>query len=91
MINHALSCPKGGLVLARHDYDVNQWLDLGAWDLKPSAIYYKPKTKIRYYRGKGPGLEHVRKGRYPKVLRTLQEINKGANEMDGQGAGHLSW
>ena len=39
-IEHALSCPKGGLVLARHDDDAKEWGALGARALVPSAITY---------------------------------------------------
>ena len=37
-IDHALSCPKGGLVLARHDNAAKEWVALGARALVPSAI-----------------------------------------------------
>ena len=42
-IEHAISCPKGGLVLARHDDAEKEWGALGARALVPSAITYKPK------------------------------------------------
>ena len=37
LIEHALSFPKGGLVLARHDDAAKEWGNLGARDLVPSA------------------------------------------------------
>ena len=37
-IEHALSCPKGGLVLARHDAAAKEWGALGDRALVPSAI-----------------------------------------------------
>ena len=37
-IENALSCPKGGLVLARHDEAAKEWGALGARDLFPSTI-----------------------------------------------------
>ena len=42
-IDHALSCPKGGLFLARNDDDAKDWGALGSWALIPGAITYKPK------------------------------------------------
>ena len=46
-IEHALSCPKGGLVLARHDDAATEGGALGAWALVPSAITYEPKINSR--------------------------------------------
>ena len=40
LIEHALSFPKGGLVLARHDDAAKEWGFLGARALVPSAITY---------------------------------------------------
>ena len=48
---HALSCPKCGLVLARHDDAAKEWGTLGARDLFPSAFTYKPKINSRTVRG----------------------------------------
>ena len=50
-IEHALSCPKGGLVLARHDDTAKEWGSLGARDLVPSAITYEPKINSRTVQG----------------------------------------
>ena len=46
-IEHALSCPKGGLVLARHDDDAKEWGALGARAFVPIAITYEPKINSR--------------------------------------------
>ena len=46
-IEHALSCPKGGLVIARHDNAAKEWGALGAWALVSSAITYEPKINSR--------------------------------------------
>ena len=54
-IEHALSCPKGGLVLARHDDAAKEWGALGAWILVPSAITYKPKINSRTVQGESTG------------------------------------
>ena len=43
LIEHALSCPKGGLVLERHDEDEKEWGALGYRALVPSAITYEQK------------------------------------------------
>ena len=50
-IKHALSCPKGGLVLAQHDDSAKEWGENGARDLVPSAITYKPKINSRTVQG----------------------------------------
>ena len=50
-IEHTLSCPKGGLVLARHDDAAEEWGALGARDLVPSAITYEPKINSRTVQG----------------------------------------
>ena len=42
-IELVLSCPKGGLVLARHDDSAKEWGFLGAWALITSDITYEPK------------------------------------------------
>ena len=50
-IEHALSCLKVGLVLARHDDATKEWVALGARALVPSAITYKPKINSRKVQG----------------------------------------
>ena len=50
-IEHALSFPKGGLVLARHDDAAKEWGALGYRDLVPSAITYEPKINSRTLQG----------------------------------------
>ena len=54
-IEHALSCPKGGLVLARHDAAAKEWGALGARALVPSAITYEPKINSRTMQGERTG------------------------------------
>ena len=54
-IEHALSCSKGGLVLARHDDAAKEWSALGSRSLVPSAITYEPKINIRRVQGERTG------------------------------------
>ena len=54
-IEHVLSCPKGGLVLARHYDAAKEWGALGARALVPSAITYEPKINSRRVQGERTG------------------------------------
>ena len=53
LIDHALSCPKGGLVLAWNDYAAKEWGDIGARDLLSSALTYQSKINSRTVQGEG--------------------------------------
>ena len=55
LIERALSFPKGGLVLARHDDSAKEWGALGARALVPSDITYKPKINSRTVQGERTG------------------------------------
>ena len=55
LIEHDLSCPKGGLVLARHNDAAKEWGALGSQDLVPSAITYKPNINSRTVQGERTG------------------------------------
>ena len=55
LIEHALSCPKGGLVLVRQDDAAKEWCGLGARALVPSAITYEPKIYSRTVQGERTG------------------------------------
>ena len=44
-IEHALSLPKGGLILTWHDDAAKEWGALGSRDLAPRDINYKLKIK----------------------------------------------
>ena len=55
LIRHTLSCPRGGLVLVRHDETAKDWVTLGAQALVPSAITYKPKINSRIVQGERNG------------------------------------
>ena len=50
-IEHALPCPKGGLVLAQNDDAAKEWGALGARTLVPSAITYEPRIHSRTVEG----------------------------------------
>ena len=54
-IEHALSCPKGGLVLVRKNDAAKEWGALGARSLVPSAISHEPKINSRTVQGKRTG------------------------------------
>ena len=55
-------CPKGGLVLARHDDAAKEWGALGSQDLVPSYITYEPKINIRTVQGERTGSEAWQEG-----------------------------
>ena len=55
LIEHALSCPKGGLVLARHNDAAKEWGALRARALVPSAIFYEPKINSKTVQGERTG------------------------------------
>ena len=42
LVDNALSCPHGRLIIVQNDNDAKEWGDIGSWDLTPSEIYYKP-------------------------------------------------
>ena len=70
-IKHAISCPKGDLVLAWHDDATKEWGALGARALVPSSISYKTKKTGGQWRGRGPGLERSRKDEQPTAAQKL--------------------
>ena len=54
-IEHALSCPKGGLIMERHDDAPKEWGAIGSRDLVPSAITYEPSINSRTVQGEKTG------------------------------------
>ena len=46
LLAHTLSCPKWGLILARHNDVAKEWDAFSSWALNPSCISYKPKINI---------------------------------------------
>ena len=61
-IKHDLSCPNGGLVLARHNDAAKEWGSLGARALVPSAITYEPKINSRKVQGERTGARARQEG-----------------------------
>ena len=61
-IEHALSCPKDGLVLAQNDDAAKEWGALGAWALVPNAITYGPKINSRTVQGERTGVRARQEG-----------------------------
>ena len=55
LVPHALSCPKGGLFLARHNDAAKEWGALLARDINPSAISYEPKINNSIVQGEMNG------------------------------------
>ena len=51
LIEHSLSCPREGLVLAHHNTAAKEWGALGARALVPSVISYEPKINSRTVQG----------------------------------------
>ena len=46
-IEHAISCPRGGLVLTRNDDNAKEWDALGSRVLVPSTFTYEPEIDSR--------------------------------------------
>ena len=55
LVSHALSCPKGGLILERNNYAAKEWVALSARALNPTAISYEPKINSRTLQGQRNG------------------------------------
>ena len=55
LIEHALSCPNGGLVIVRHNNAAKEWGPLGSQAVVPSAITYEPKINSRTVQGERTG------------------------------------
>ena len=56
LMTHALSCPKVGLVLARHNDASQEWGALLAQAINPSDISYEPKINSRTVLGERNGV-----------------------------------
>ena len=78
-IEYDLSCPKGGLVLARHNEAAKEWGVLGFWALLPSTITYKPKINSRTVQGESTGAGARQEG----------GVANGGTEIVGEAQGGL--
>ena len=70
-IEHALSCLKGGLVMAGTDDAVKEWGTLGSHALVPSAIAYEPKINSKAIQGERTDPECVRVTGHQTAARKL--------------------
>ena len=70
MIENALSCPNGGLVLAWHDEAAKEWGTLKSRALIPSAINYEPKINSRIVQGNRTGDGAQQESEQPAAVRT---------------------
>ena len=84
-IEHALSCPRGGLVIARHDDAAKEWGALGARALVPSAITYEPKINSRTVQGERTGAGARQEGgEADGGMETVGRTVNGAARLVGQ-------
>ena len=84
-IEHALSFPNGGLVLARHDDATKEWGTLGARALVPSAITYEPKISSRTVQGERTGAGARQEGVEADGGKdTLERTVNGSDRLLGQ-------
>ena len=50
-IDHALLCPKVGLVISSHDDAAKEWWEMGTQGQTPSDISYKHNVNSRMVKG----------------------------------------
>ena len=55
LVPHSLSCPKGGLVLERHNDATKEWSTLFSQAINPSDISYGPKINSKTVQGERNG------------------------------------
>ena len=84
LIEHALSCRKGGLVLERHEDAAKEWGALGARYLVLSAITYEPKSIVGQYRGRVRGLDRGKRMEWWLAAHLLYEKPKGVCQLTGR-------
>ena len=81
LIEHALSCPKGGLVVARRDDAAKKWGALGSRALVPSVITYEPKIYSRTVKGGSTGAR----------ARQERGTADGGTDIVGESQGGSGW
>ena len=85
LIEHALSFPKVGLVLARHNDAAKEWGALGARALVPGAITYKPKINSSTVQGERTGARARQEGEEANDgMDTVGRTVNGAARLLGQ-------
>ena len=85
LIDHALSCPKGGLVLERHDDAAKEWGALGARSLVPIAITYYHKINGKTVQGGRTGTgTRQEEGESDGGIDTVGRMVNGAASLVGQ-------
>ena len=88
-IEHDLSCPKVGLVLARHDDAAKEWVSLGYRALVPSSITYKTKINSRKVQGERTGAGARQEGRESNGDADTVGAAQGGRERTVNGAARL--
>ena len=83
-IDHALSCPKGGLVLARYDDAEKEWGALVSRALISSAITYEPKINSRTVQRERTGLGAWQDGGAANGRAEILGESLGEGVVDGQ-------
>ena len=88
-IKQAISFPKGGLVLTRHDGAAKEWGTLGARALVLSAITYEPKINSRTVQGERDEAGVRQDGATSNVGADIVGEAQGGNERTVNGAARL--
>ena len=83
LIDHALSCLKGGLVLAQNDNAAKKWGAFGSQKLIPSAILYQPKINSRTVQGGRTGSRTQQEGNTDECGAYIFRYSQGGSG-DGQ-------
>ena len=89
-IEHSLSCPNDGLVLAQHDDAAKDWGALGSRALVPSAITYEPKIKSRTVQGERTGYEARQESKIADGGADKVRESQGGQWNDGEQSGYIS-
>ena len=77
-IEHALSCPMGGLVLEKNNNAAKEWGDLGARALVPGAFTYEQKINSSTVQGERNGARAQQEGGEADIVTdTVGEAQRG--------------
>jgi hypothetical protein len=69
-VNHAMCCPKGGLIAIRHDEMKMEWHSICAAAFKPSRVTDEPEI----HSGRGPTLVHTANGMSAALPETRGDV-----------------